>query len=229
MDREPLESMLAEGMSLAAIGRVGRHESTVGYWVQQYGLEAVNAARNRSRGPLEKSTLDALVNQGLSSAQIAEKLGRSKTTVRHWLKEYGMQTRWGERRRASAGGEPSLELSCPRHGLTTFGRRRSGGYRCNRCRAEAVSRRRRKVKRLLVSEAGGACVICGYDRYAGALEFHHLDRAEKSFALSHRGVARSLAKARVEASKCILVCSNCHAELEGGVITLSERHRARVQ
>jgi hypothetical protein len=49
-----------------------------------------------------------------------------------------------------------------------------------------------------------------------ALEFHHVELAEKRFSLSHRGVARSLARARDEASKCVLLCSNCHAEVEAG-------------
>src|SRR4051812_12513826 len=39
MDRASLESFLERGLSLAEIGRrVGRHESTVGYWVRKYGL-----------------------------------------------------------------------------------------------------------------------------------------------------------------------------------------------
>lgn len=113
--------------------------------------------------------------------------------------------------------------------MTQFGRRAQGGYRCTRCRAEAVARRRRKVKRLLVEEAGGSCRVCGYDRCVAALHFHHLDRAEKSFSLSHRGVARSLAKARSEASKCLLLCSNCHAEVEAGLVTLPPQDAPHVQ
>src|SRR5207253_817513 len=89
-----------------------------------------------------------------------------------------------------------------------------------RCRTEHVSARRRRVKRILVEEAGGRCVICGYDRFSGALQFHHLDPSVKSFALFVQGVARSLEKARVEAAKCALICANCHAEVEGGVATI---------
>jgi hypothetical protein len=74
---------------------------------------------------------------------------------------------------------------------------------------------------MLVDEAGGACQLCGYDRCIAALEFHHRDPAEKSFSLSHRGVARSLAKARAEAAKCILLCANCHAEVEAGMRSLA--------
>ena len=71
--------------------------------------------------------------------------------------------------------------------------------------------------------------MCGYDRCVGALEFHHLVPAEKSFSLSHRGVARSIAKARAEANKCALLCANCHAEVEAGLIVLASGESARVE
>jgi hypothetical protein len=75
---------------------------------------------------------------------------------------------------------------------------------------------------MIVEEAGGACVICGYDRFPGALQFHHLDPATKSFALGLRGVTRSLERVRAEARKCVLLCANCHAEVEGGVAELPD-------
>jgi hypothetical protein len=31
------------------------------------------------------------------------------------------------------------------------------------------------MKEMLVAELGGKCQKCGYDRYVGALQFHHLD------------------------------------------------------
>ena len=80
----------------------------------------------------------------------------------------------------------------------------------------AVSIRRRKVKQVLVKEAGGRCALCGYDRYVGALHFHHVDPSTKAFNLSRRGVTISLARARAEAAKCVLLCGNCHAEVEAG-------------
>lgn len=95
-----------------------------------------------------------------------------------------------------------------------------GAYRCMRCASEAVARRRRRVKAILVQEAGGRCRLCGYDRYAGALHFHHIDRQTKTFSLSHQGVTLAVAKIREEAAKCALLCSNCHAEVEAGVAAL---------
>ena len=37
------------------------------------------------------------------------------------------------------------------------------------------------------------------------------------------GVARSLETARAEAAKCVLVCANCHAEIEAGLATIARR------
>jgi transposase len=222
MDRASLEQSLGQGLSLAEIGRrFGLHEATVGYWVKKHGLRAANHEKHLAKGGLTRVQLEPLVQEGLSIAQIADVVGRSNATVRHWLKEFGLRTVWAERRRASNDHQEKSLLSCPRHGLTTFRRRSNGGYRCAKCRAEAVARRRRKVKRILVDEAGGACRLCGYDRCVAALHFHHLEPAEKRFTLSHRGVARSLESARAEASKCVLLCSNCHVEVEAGVSVLS--------
>jgi hypothetical protein len=107
-------------------------------------------------------------------------------------------------------------MVCTRHGRTTFRLEGRGYYRCKRCRQERVSEWRRNVKRRLVREAGGACRLCGYDRCPAALQFHHLDPGAKSFALSREGVTRSLAEALAEARKCVLLCANCHAEVEAG-------------
>ena len=110
---------------------------------------------------------------------------------------------------------------CSKHGRTVFTRYGTGdSYRCLICRKQRVIARRRKIKEILVQEAGGGCVICGYDRYAGALQFHHLDPTTKAFGLGFRGIARSLERCREEAAKCMLLCANCHAEVEGGVATL---------
>jgi hypothetical protein len=79
-------------------------------------------------------------------------------------------------------------------------------------------RRRRRVKTILVQEAGGACRLCGYDKYAGALHFHHLDAGSKEFSLGQAGITRSIEAARAEARKCVLLCSNCHAEVEAGIV-----------
>ena len=37
------------------------------------------------------------------------------------------------------------------------------------------------------------------------------------------GVTRSWSKSRREAQKCVLLCANCHAEVEAGLIELPAR------
>jgi hypothetical protein len=122
---------------------------------------------------------------------------------------------------AEVSSEPiEEERVCSRHGLTAHVKRRDGGFRCRRCVVDSVTRRRRELKAILVREAGGACALCGYDRCLAALQFHHLDPTRKSFSLAAQGVTRSLARARAEASKCVLLCANCHAEVETGISAL---------
>lgn len=219
MNKRFLEECLAQGMSLEAIGALtGRHPSTVGYWVKKHGLEANGRRAFAPKGPIPREELEALVEEGLSLRQIAARLDRSASAVRHWLKKHGLKTR-----RASGREEPprrKVTRVCRRHGETWFVLEGRGYYRCMRCRAEAVAKRRRTIKRKLVEEAGGRCLICGYDRCQQALQFHHVDPSTKRFHLGHNGICRSLSRSREEAKKCVLLCANCHAEVEAGLTTL---------
>ena len=110
---------------------------------------------------------------------------------------------------------------CRHHGLIVHYRLvRKGGrvnWRCRRCEGEAVTRRKQRVRRILLDEAGGRCAVCGYDRCVLNLHFHHVDRETKTMRMSSVN-GRSLAAFREEAKKCILVCANCHGEIEAGLI-----------
>lgn len=99
--------------------------------------------------------------------------------------------------------------------MTKFVLEGRGYYRCTLCRKAGVVAHRRKNKKILVDEAGGKCIRCGYDRYIGALQFHHRDPSIKERGLSKRGLTISIARLREEAKKCDLLCANCHAEVEG--------------
>jgi len=228
MDRASLEQLLGQGLSLCQIARrFGLHESTVGYWVQKHGLRAVNHDKHAARGGLTRAKLEPLIDSGMTIAEVAESVGRSKATVRHWLTRHGLKTKGGRGRRpvaaakaARRAGLRSAELRCGRHGATDFVIDGAGVYRCRRCRSEAVSRRRRRVKAILVQEAGGRCRICGYDRNMRALHFHHLDPSHKRLSINAKGVALALETLRREARKCVLLCSNCHAEVEDGIVSI---------
>jgi transposase-like protein len=225
MDRDSLRLLLEQGMSLQEIGRrFGRDPTTVGYWVRKHGLRAVHADRHRSRGGLDRQRVETLIADGRPVSAIAEEFGITDTTVLYWLRKWGLRTRRGEQRAraqcAKDEARATTRLVCKHHGLTEFRIEGRGCYRCLRCRGEAVARRRRRLKETLVEEAGGGCRLCGYGRSVAALQFHHLDRGAKRFALGGRGLTRSLAELRREAEKCVLLCANCHAEVEAGIVKL---------
>jgi transposase-like protein len=219
VDKDWLAARLDAGSSIESIAReVGRHPSTVSYWVRRHDLKSKHAPRHAPKGGIARDVLARFIDRGLSVRPMAEELDLSPTTVRHWLKRHDLATGRAERlrERLAARGD-TVELTCIHHGRTQFVARPAGGFRCLRCRSEAVAKRRRKVKETLVAEAGGRCRLCGYDRSVAALHFHHLDPEAKRFHLGHGGWGRAIAVQRQEARKCVLLCANCHAEVEAGV------------
>lgn len=87
-------------------------------------------------------------------------------------------------------------------------------------RSEAVQRRRRKVKEMSIEYKGGCCEKCGYNKCSAALGFHNTNPDEKDFGIASKGYTRSWDKVKKELDKCILVCSNCHAEIHEEIKTL---------
>jgi transposase len=225
MERIPLERMLARGMSLEAIAdKHGLHPSTVSYWIRKHGLVAANAERFARRGAPSRERLEELAAAGATLREMAETLDRSISTVRYWLLAWDinrMRARSSRRPPDPTVAPRDVVMACSRHDQTVFRLDSRGSYRCCRCRQDRVSQRRRAIKRILVEEAGGRCVRCGYNTCIAALQFHHLDPASKDFALAHEGVTRSIARARAEAAKCVLLCANCHAEVEAGVSAIT--------
>jgi len=106
-----------------------------------------------------------------------------------------------------------IEKTCKKHGIVKFVLEGRGSYRCTKCRSNAVSRRRRLLKKQLVEHFGGKCTICGYNTCVDALQFHHLNPLEKEFGIAASGTTKSLSRMIKEATKCSLVCANCHIEL----------------
>ena len=80
---------------------------------------------------------------------------------------------------------------------------------------------RRYIKKWAIEYKGGKCKICGYNKYNGALEFHHLNSDEKDFIIGDRNLPTSeWPLIQKELDKCILLCSNCHREVHGGVLQI---------
>jgi hypothetical protein len=83
-----------------------------------------------------------------------------------------------------------------------------------------VKKARKARKKLLCDYLGGKCVRCKYHECIEALDFHHIDPKEKGFTISQKW--QSLDRCIEECKKCVLLCSNCHRELEYGYWDIKE-------
>ena len=83
-----------------------------------------------------------------------------------------------------------------------------------------------KRKLNLIEMFGGKCEVCGYNKNASALHFHHIDSTSKLFKLDVRVLSNKRWEAIVEeTAKCKLLCSNCHAEMHNPELELSNIQR----
>ena len=78
-----------------------------------------------------------------------------------------------------------------------------------------VTRRKQEVKRTL-SRKPAAVVPIRLPAVHHQPHFHHVDPTAKSFALS-MNTTKALATYREEMRKCVLLCRNCHGEVEAGL------------
>ncbi len=88
----------------------------------------------------------------------------------------------------------------------------------------AVQKRRKAVRVKAIEYKGGQCQLCGYNKCQEALEFHHYQQ-NKKFGISEKGYTRSWEKVKHELNTCILLCANCHREVENGITQLSGENR----
>lgn len=105
-------------------------------------------------------------------------------------------------------------------GLTQLVNEHGGMAQCIHCSKEALQRhdqcsnclsqiRRMAMKQKIIEYKGGKCEHCGYDKHPAAMQFHHLDPAQKKFDIS-RSHGWSWDKLQPELDKCIMLCANCH-------------------
>jgi transposase len=191
---------------------------------------------------VDRDSLQMLLASGLSFEEIGRRFRRHPSTISYWARRHGLISEL-QAKHAPKGGLDRYRVevliadglsisrmanrlgvseSTVQYWLRKWGLKTARAERMKAaCRADAVARRRRRVKTILVREAGGRCRLCGYSRCPDALHFHHVDPSTKSFSIGARGLTRSLDLLRKEAAKCALLCANCHAEVEAGIVTLA--------
>jgi len=111
---------------------------------------------------------------------------------------------------------------CDLHGDKFIVKWNSGSrvrYACRECVRITTYNHRKKCKQKLVELFGGKCEVCGYNKSTRSLQFHHLIPLTKGFNLGSWKSTLSYEIMLEEAKKCILVCANCHGEIEEGGTT----------
>lgn len=85
---------------------------------------------------------------------------------------------------------------------------------CYRCHGIQIEKKRVDKRIDAIAYKGGKCERCGYNKYRGALEFHHKDPTQKDpYGLRAYNSERLFA----EVDKCMLLCANCHREIHAGL------------
>jgi len=97
-----------------------------------------------------------------------------------------------------------------------------GHQYCKECVTVINRKKGTKHKKQLIDYKGAQCSICGYSKYQGSLDFHHIDPSTKEFKLSNFK-SRSFDNLKQELDKCVLLCSNCHREVHAGITSLENR------
>ena len=164
---------------------------------------------------MDEKQLERLISQHLSTHKIADKLNTSQSNVRYWLKKYNLKTKHKNTHRGSIRERKCLE--CGKTNKKDF--YKSFKIICKSCFSKKRVEEFINKKLKAINYLGGSCVVCGYKRYYGALEFHHTDPSKKD--VSWRDLRkRSWDRIIIELDKCELLCSNCHKEVHGKIISL---------
>lgn len=79
---------------------------------------------------------------------------------------------------------------------------------------------RRLIKNKAIMSKGSRCYCCKNTFPNSVYDFHHLNPAEKDFALGDKTSTTKWALIEKELEKCILVCANCHRMIHSGDLVL---------
>jgi hypothetical protein len=162
---------------------------------------------------MDRDKLVELRRQGFTIRRIAAEVGVSYTTVRYWMRSYGIDSTRLDRRERHG---PSCRVCGETRPEMFYNKPQT---ECKPCFNLRRARQNQRNRAIVVRTMGGQCNLCGYSRCEAALELHHRDPAEKD--PKYRTTKNSSVDVMLaEARKCVLVCANCHRELHSGLVSL---------
>ena len=171
---------------------------------------------------MEYEELKAYLDRNLTLRQISAESKKSYTSVRHWMRKYGLKPNFAN---FKGGYKPKQKIDeegkryCPHcqtyKDINEFYSRRKtncSGH-CKECVRIQTVKRGRQLKLECVAYKGGKCQSCSYNKCQAALDFHHRNPEQKDFAICRRYGSRKINdRMRKELDKCDILCANCHRE-----------------
>lgn len=167
---------------------------------------------------LEEQLKQLFLQEKLSILDCASKLDLSNSDIRYYLKKFKIK------RNNTNIVSGNIIRNCTKckalknsnefyyQSYISSDRPSRQGSWCKDCMSKQTVIRQRKYKQMALDYKGGKCEKCGYCRYPGALEFHHLDPSQKDIEMSKFSKHPLSDIGKSELDKCILLCSNCHRE-----------------
>jgi hypothetical protein len=152
---------------------------------------------------MDKKIIENYIKNSYTIRQIAKESKLSYTTVRHWLKKYGLKT---------IGKAKHKEYNCLRCGQTDseefYGKQKQT---CKRCRDLDALVKQKEKRKYAIDLLGNKCNVCGYHKCINAFDIHHVDPSKKDDNFNHMR-SWSFDRIKKELKNCVLLCSNCHRE-----------------
>ena len=162
--------------------------------------------KNKKENNFDLKEVTKLRNQGYSIVQLGKHFGCCTERMRQFLCINDISTRKvGKLHKCSICGETNPNKF---NGLSNS--------TCSLCSSRNHTKRNIDKRLKAKKDKGGKCFICGYDKFIGALEFHHINPNTKEHSLVHT-FKLSDTKIKEELDKCVLLCSNCHKEVHAGL------------
>lgn len=168
---------------------------------------------------MDEQELKNLLEEGLSLRQLAEQTNKSQTSIRHWIKKFGLKLKRGPK------GLKPKDFCFPRKcACGETDPKKFYGHKttvCAKCHSKYTLEKGHENRLYMLEKLGSKCsnANCGFDKYKSSLDVHHIDPAEKDPAFS---TIRYWTKEKidVELKKCVLLCKNCHAAYHAGELVL---------
>jgi hypothetical protein len=167
---------------------------------------------------INKKELKELVEQKLGQREISLKVGCSQSTIKLYLKKYGLKTintRKYEDIKVNIDEKycpkcKKIKNKCDFYKVNT--RSDALQSKCKICNHNNVKARAKGIKLKMLEYKGNQCIDCSLhikNTKACVFDFHHLDPSTKDINFN---IIRwkSWDVIKKELDKCVILCSNCH-------------------